>query len=84
MKTSGQYFKVGDIFFDSELGIKAKCIDGMNGYHSCEECVYDFKNSCTDDNTPFCLPTKRKDNTDVIFIKVENDDSLRIKKAERL
>lgn len=92
METSGQYFKVGETFFDSDLEIKAKCVNHNHGsYNPCEGCIYEYKNtftseerSCTDKNTPLCLNTKREDNTDVIFIRFEDDDSLRIKEVERL
>lgn len=69
MKTSGYYFKVGDTFIDSDLNVKAECVDDLP--EPCVYCIYDHLPSCTKDNTPICLASERTDNIEVKFIKID-------------
>ena len=82
MKTANQYFEVGAIFLDNEINSKVECVE--MAFDTCENCVYDAIRHCNETNTPKCIPDERPDKKDVIFIRFEDNDILRIKEVESL
>lgn len=83
MKTEGKYFKIGEEFYDDDLNVKAKCVEDEN--LTCLDCVfYKEDNLCTLRNSPPCGPSERPDKTEAVFIKIEDDNELRIKEVEQI